>query len=116
MRDSAAKTQARKNRDMNDDDSAAQSNQPKKWSDYTVEFHFPEPTELNPPLIQLIDVDFKYPNRDDFGLKNVNRGVDMGSRIAIVGPNGAGKVWAAAGVWGRGLGFREARVWEKGCV
>ncbi len=30
--------------------------------------------------------------RDDFGLKDVNMGVDMGSRIAIVGPNGAGKV------------------------
>ncbi|KAG1675121.1 hypothetical protein FOA52_003344 [Chlamydomonas sp. UWO 241] len=64
---------------------------PQRWSDYTVEFHFPEPTELNPPLIQLIDVDFKYPNRDDFGLQGLNMGVDMGSRIAIVGPNGAGK-------------------------
>jgi ABC-type polysaccharide/polyol phosphate transport system ATPase subunit len=31
-------------------------------------------------------------HRDDFGLKGVNMGVDMGSRIAIVGPNGAGKV------------------------
>ena len=28
-----------------------------------VEFHFPEPTELPPPLIQAIDVDFKYPGR-----------------------------------------------------
>ncbi len=28
-----------------------------------MEFHFPEPTELPPPLIQLIDVDFKYPGR-----------------------------------------------------
>lgn len=36
-------------------------------------------------------MDFKYPGRDDFGLKDVNFGIDMGSRIAIVGPNGAGK-------------------------
>ena len=34
---------------------------------------------------------FRYPGRDDFGLKNVNLGVDMGTRVAIVGPNGAGK-------------------------
>ncbi len=34
-----------------------------------VKFHFPEPTELVPPLIQLIDVSFKYPGRDDFGLQ-----------------------------------------------
>lgn len=37
------------------------SNVPQKWNDYSVQFHFPEPTELTPPLMQLIDVDFKYP-------------------------------------------------------
>lgn len=65
---------------------------PTKWNDYDVKFHFPEPTELNPPLMQLMDVTFKYPGRDDFGLEEVNVGIDMGSRVAIVGPNGAGKV------------------------
>ncbi|KAJ4786104.1 ABC transporter F family member 4 [Rhynchospora pubera] len=30
----------------------------KKWRDYSVEFHFPEPTELTPPLLQLIEVGF----------------------------------------------------------
>ena len=56
-----------------------------------VRFSFPTPSELPPPLIQLIDVSFKYPGREDFGLKDLNIGVDMGSRVAIVGPNGAGK-------------------------
>lgn len=73
------------------DDSNAAADAPKRWSDYSVHFEFPEPTELPPPLIQLNDVSFKYPGRDDFGLKDLNIGVDMGSRVAIVGPNGAGK-------------------------
>ncbi|EYU34546.1 hypothetical protein ABFS82_12G018500 [Erythranthe guttata] len=64
---------------------------PKKWRDYTVEFHFPEPTELTPPLMQLIEVSFSYPNREDFRLSDVDVGIDMGTRVAIVGPNGAGK-------------------------
>ena len=38
-----------------------------------------------------MDVDFKYPGRDDFGLNQINVGITMDSRIAVVGPNGAGK-------------------------
>ena len=64
---------------------------PKKWRDYSVEFHFPEPTELTPPLLQLIEVSFSYPNRADFRLSNVDVGIDLGTRVAIVGPSGAGK-------------------------
>ncbi|KAF8093715.1 hypothetical protein N665_0379s0009 [Sinapis alba] len=64
---------------------------PRKWRDYSVEFHFPEPTELTPPLLQLIEVTFCYPNRPDFRLSDVDVGIDMGTRVAIVGPNGAGK-------------------------
>ncbi len=63
VRDAAARQQAKRNKDKADDDTSANVNQPQRWSDYTVEFHFPEPTELPPPLIQLIDVDFKYPSR-----------------------------------------------------
>lgn len=40
-----------------------------------VHFAFPEPTELPPPLIQLNDVSFKYPGRDDFGLEDLNIGI-----------------------------------------
>ncbi|XP_004291178.1 PREDICTED: ABC transporter F family member 4-like [Fragaria vesca subsp. vesca] len=75
--------------DEEDDDTRDEA--PKKWSDYSVEFHFPEPSELTPPLLQLIDVSFSYPNREDFRLSDVDAGIDMGTRVAIVGPNGAGK-------------------------
>jgi ATP-binding cassette subfamily F protein 1 len=73
------------------DEDEPQPDAPKKWRDYSVEFHFPEPTELTPPLLQLIEVSFSYPNREDFRLSNVDVGIDMGTRVAIVGPNGAGK-------------------------
>jgi ATP-binding cassette subfamily F protein 1 len=72
-------------------EAAAAAEAPRQWNDYNVHFEFPEPTELPPPLLQLIDADFKYPGREDFGMKNMNIGIDMGSRVAIVGPNGAGK-------------------------
>ncbi|XLR51088.1 hypothetical protein S83_001760 [Arachis hypogaea] len=73
------------------DEDEAPPEVPQKWRDYSVEFHFPEPTELTPPLLQLIEVSFSYPNREDFRLSNVDVGIDMGTRVAIVGPNGAGK-------------------------
>lgn len=73
------------------DDDEPPPEAPKRWRDYSVEFHFPEPTELTPPLLQLIEVSFCYPNRPDFRLSKVDVGIDMGTRVAIVGPNGAGK-------------------------
>ncbi|XWS73646.1 hypothetical protein CRYUN_Cryun02cG0146500 [Craigia yunnanensis] len=74
---------------IDEDEPAAEA--PKKWRDYSVEFHFPEPTELTPPLLQIINVSFSYPNREDFRLSDVDLGIDMGTRVAIAGPNGAGK-------------------------
>ncbi|CAI5461695.1 unnamed protein product [Closterium sp. Yama58-4] len=74
-----------------DADDDAPTEAPKRWRDYAVEFHFPEPTELTPPLLQLKEVSFSYPNRPDFALSEVDVGIDMGTRVAIVGPNGAGK-------------------------
>lgn len=78
-----------KGKTVDDDEEPVEA--PKRWRDYSVEFHFPEPTELTPPLLQLIEVSFSYPGRDDFRLSNVDVGIDMGTRVAIIGPNGAGK-------------------------
>nr|ABR17688.1 unknown [Picea sitchensis] len=78
-----------KGKTVDDDEEPVEA--PKRWRDYSVEFHFPEPTELTPPLLQLIEVSFSYPGREDFRLSNVDVGIDMGTRVAIIGPNGAGK-------------------------
>ncbi|KAL6012283.1 ABC transporter F member 4 [Asimina triloba] len=87
----AAKEASRNKAKGKDDEDGPPPEAPKRWRDYSVEFHFPEPTELTPPLLQLIEVSFSYPNRPDFRLSNVDVGIDMGTRVAIVGPNGAGK-------------------------
>ncbi|KAJ3669433.1 hypothetical protein LUZ60_011383 [Juncus effusus] len=87
----AAKSKGKGKASKADEDDQALPEIPQKWRDYSVEFHFPEPTELTPPLLQLIEVGFGYPNRPDFKLSDVDVGIDMGTRVAIVGPNGAGK-------------------------
>ena len=84
----------KKNKGMmqdDDDDGRGAAAAPTRWNDYSVEFHFPTPTELPPPLISLTDCHFKYPNLEGFGLENLNLGIDMGTRVGIIGPNGAGK-------------------------
>lgn len=42
-------------------------------------------------LLEFKNVSFKYPNTNDYVLKNVNLTFDMHKRMAIVGQNGAGK-------------------------
>lgn len=63
----------------------------KRPKEYVVKFEFKEAPPLQPPILGLHDVSFAY--NADAGLifKDVNFGIDMSSRIAIVGPNGVGK-------------------------
>jgi len=58
--------------------------------DYLVKFHFPDPPPLNPPILGAHDVEFGYPGQKLL-FKKLNFGIDMDTRIAIVGPNGVGK-------------------------
>eukprot|EP00899_Mesostigma_viride_P014881 jgi/Mesvir1/23394/Mv21089-RA.1 len=54
-------------------------------------FRFPDPDEgPSPPVISFTDVWFNYPG-GQFLFKDLNFGIDMESRLAMVGPNGIGK-------------------------
>ena len=58
--------------------------------EYSVKFSFPEPPPLQPPILGLHHVSFAFEGHKPL-FKNVDFGIDMNSRIAIVGPNGVGK-------------------------
>ncbi|KAG5890013.1 hypothetical protein JTB14_012635 [Gonioctena quinquepunctata] len=58
--------------------------------DYLVKFRFPEPPPLPPPVLGLHNVTFGYSGQKPLLVKT-DFGIDMNSRIAIVGPNGVGK-------------------------
>ncbi|XP_041868194.1 ATP-binding cassette sub-family F member 1 isoform X2 [Melanotaenia boesemani] len=62
----------------------------KRPKEYTVKFTFPNPPPLSPPILGLHSVDFGYDGPKPL-FRNVDFGIDMESRICIVGPNGVGK-------------------------
>ncbi|XP_078422863.1 ATP-binding cassette sub-family F member 1 [Cetorhinus maximus] len=62
----------------------------KRPREYTVKFTFPNPPPLSPPILGLHAVDFAYESQKLL-FKNLDFGIDMDSRICIVGPNGVGK-------------------------
>jgi ATP-binding cassette, subfamily F, member 2 len=60
--------------------------------DRVFSFRFPSVEKLPPPVLSFDDVTFSYSgNTEDNLYENLNFGVDMDSRIALVGPNGVGK-------------------------
>lgn len=87
----AEKTKRKGKNASNDHDDQKSVTVPQRWHDYYVKFHFPEPTELARPLLQLVEAGFSYPDRLGFKLSAVDVDIDMGTRVAIISPNGAGK-------------------------
>jgi ATP-binding cassette subfamily F protein 3 len=54
-------------------------------------FRFPTPPDVvSPPILSFTDVDFAYPGGPTL-FRDLNFGLDLSSRFAIVGPNGIGK-------------------------
>lgn len=86
--------QGRKNKkggkkDMEEDD-IEQMELIKKPKEYVVKFSFPSPPPLNPPILGLKSVTFGYSNQPKL-FNDLDFGIDMKSRVAIVGNNGVGK-------------------------
>ena len=61
-----------------------------KPKEYIVKFRFPEPSQLQPPILGLHNVTFAFEGQKPLFI-NVDFGIDLTSRVAIVGPNGVGK-------------------------
>jgi len=58
--------------------------------DRVLNFGFPDPDPIPPPVLQFQSVTFGYPGQEPL-YRDVDLGVDLDSRVALVGPNGAGK-------------------------
>ncbi|OXU18105.1 hypothetical protein TSAR_004772, partial [Trichomalopsis sarcophagae] len=61
-----------------------------KPREYLVKFSFPDPPPLQPPILGLHEVSFAFPGQKPLFI-DVDFGIDLSSRVAIVGPNGVGK-------------------------
>ncbi|KAL4706831.1 hypothetical protein ACJJTC_010065 [Scirpophaga incertulas] len=83
------KNRSKSQREDNEDN-AAPVTLLQKPKEYIVKFSFPDPPPLQPPILGLHNVDFNFPGQKPLFL-GVDFGIDLNSRIAIVGPNGVGK-------------------------
>lgn len=55
-------------------------------------FRFPDVEKLPPPVLAFDDMSFSYSGKDEDNLyEHLDIGIDMDSRVALVGPNGVGK-------------------------
>ncbi|KAG3149142.1 ABC transporter F family member 3 [Phytophthora idaei] len=59
--------------------------------EHAFRMHFPPPEPLGRPIIAVEDVGFRYSAESPLLFKDVHIGVDMASRIGILGVNGSGK-------------------------
>ena len=81
--------------------------------DPTCIFVFPEPEKINPPVLRLDNADLGYNGKTV--IEKINIGVDMSSRIALVGVNGCGKTTLLKGLVGllkpmKGLCYMHAKL------
>merc|ERR1719494_447184 len=86
------KQKKEKNMSKREQEEMAQEHQQllQRPKEYKVKFTIKSPPPLNPPILGLADASFCYPGQPKL-FNKVDFGIDMKSRIAIVGPNGVGK-------------------------
>lgn len=81
------KGRSKQKEELDDDKPVELLSRPK---DYIVKFNFPDPPPLQPPILGLLNVTFNFEGQKSLFV-NVDFGIDLNTRIAIVGPNGVGK-------------------------
>lgn len=79
-----------KNKGLQQQDDSGPKELLKRPKEYQVKFKFPEPNDLAAPILGLKDVSFRYEGLP-YLFKGLDFGIDMSSRVCIVGPNGVGK-------------------------
>lgn len=63
----------------------------KVTTDKVVEFYFPSCGKIPPPVLMVQNISFRYSKTTPWIYKDLELGIDLDSRIALVGPNGCGK-------------------------
>lgn len=63
----------------------------KVTADKLVEFYFPSCGKIPPPVLMVQKISFRYNKSTPWIYKDLELGIDLDSRIALVGPNGCGK-------------------------
>lgn len=63
----------------------------KVTADKSVEFYFPACGNIPPPVLMIQNISFRYNENTPWIYRNLELGIDLDSRIALVGPNGCGK-------------------------
>lgn len=63
-----------------------------------LDFKFLDPGKLSPPVLQCTNITFGYPGSEVL-YSGVDFGIDLDSRVALVGPNGAGKQLSLAYIY-----------------
>ncbi len=58
--------------------------------EYSVKLEFSEVAELSRPVMEVTNVHFRYSEKTPVIFDHIDFGIDMDSRICVVGPNGAG--------------------------
>lgn len=95
-REAGARSQKKKNQAIAAGTEAAETTELiKRPKEYSVKLEFVEVAELSRPVMEVNNVHFRYSPKHPVIFDCVDFGIDMDSRICIVGPNGAGKYWFA---------------------
>lgn len=91
-RESGARSQKKKNQAIAAGTETAEHQELiKRPREYQVKLEFAEVAELSRPVMEVNRVHFRYSENNPVIFEEVDFGIDMDSRVCIVGPNGAGE-------------------------